>query len=145
MSEAKTNYVDSARDLTIEDYPIGGRARGKAIYSVETKAKFGERIARTCEKRNGGFGKPKTTTYGRECAILTCDDGRTYPATIAREYAAISIMRSDMKTNHEFVSHEREPERYDHILDLIQSAELHDRQRAAQAFIDQRVEVVVID
>jgi len=72
------------------DWPLGGSKRGPCVFNVEHNAKRGWRFARTTT------GKPKTSTFGGNAAIVDGDDGRTYLIQQAGMYDFITIYRSDM-------------------------------------------------
>jgi len=114
------NYISATRALTIDDYPLGFQKRGTAVYSV-TKSRNGkqERVERTTFD-GVKISKPKTTTYGLQCAILTCENGLTYVATWY-DIGMISILKSNMQHTEETVWNREE--RYTTILDMIMNAE----------------------
>lgn len=88
------NYSNPRMEATIENWPIGGK-RCTAVFSIEQTAR-GERGVRTT------VGKPKVLTYARRARIVDGDDGRTYIAELT-VYNFVSIMRGDMKYQHEAI------------------------------------------
>lgn len=79
---------------TIPDWP-SGRHRVTARFAIE-QAKKGERAVRVTD------GAPKKLTFAKLARIVDGDDGRTYIAELT-EYGFISIMRGDMKFQHETI------------------------------------------
>jgi hypothetical protein len=108
MTEART-YTNPRLSAVIADWPNGGH-RVTATFSIESDAKRGERAVRITT------GAPKKLTFARKMRIVDGDDGRTYIATLTA-YGHITIMRGDMKYQHESVF-EREP-RYAELLALF--------------------------
>ena len=95
-----TEYTTAVRKLVIEDWPYG-RNTCRATFTVERKNDR-ERISRvTVNPKTGRESKPKTTTYGRRCAILSDGNGKTYCATISQHGELISILDGTMKTSYE--------------------------------------------
>lgn len=93
-------YSNPRMQKTISDWPSGSR-RVTAAFYVEVDPKRGERGVRVTT------GAPKKTTYAPKVRIVDGDDGRTYIAELT-ECGHVSIMRGDMKFQHETV-HERDP------------------------------------
>lgn len=89
------NYSNPRMSAVIENWPIGGTRRGPATFTIEQHPKRGERAVRTTT------GKPKVLTFAVKARIVDGDDGRTYIAELDI-YGAISIMRGDMKYQHEY-------------------------------------------
>ena len=87
-----TTYSNPRMEATIEGWPSGGK-RITARFYIEQNVR-GERAIRITD------GKPKKTTYARQVRIVDGDDGRTYIAE-RTGYGWISIMRGDMKFQHE--------------------------------------------
>lgn len=106
-----TNYITAYRSLIVNDWPIGGKRVGKAIFEVESNNR-GERITRTTT------GKPKTLTYGELAAILVGDDGKTYCASKFGD--AITIYRGTMDYQYERIT--ISDDRYTYILELMKNA-----------------------
>lgn len=96
-----TTYSNPRLHAEIDNWPLGGSRRGLAVFDIEAKPGKGERGVR---KTNGA---PKTLTFARKARIVDGDDGRTYIAELSG-YGHISIMRGDMKLQHEVI-HERDP------------------------------------
>lgn len=108
-------YRDPQTRLEIADWPFG-RHTCRAIFEVETGSR-GQRCSRVTEnKTRTGWNKPKTTTYGQACRIVTGDDGKTYVATLGR-FGSVSIMDGTLKTSADHV-HDSDP-RYPEILSLF--------------------------
>jgi hypothetical protein len=59
----KANGLKLVREFTIDDYPIGGRNRGKCKLEVEAKRGHGIRTKRTTTNKHGSWCKPKCSTY----------------------------------------------------------------------------------
>jgi len=94
---------------TIENWPSGSK-RVTARFEIEQDPKRGERAVRTTT------GEPKKLTYAKLARIVDGSDGRTYIAEYTM-YGHISIMRGDMKFQHETI-HDRDP-RYAEMLELF--------------------------
>ena len=94
----------------IQDWPNGSH-RVTATFEVEQDPKRGERAVRTTT------GSPKKLTYARMVRIVDGDDGRTYIAELTL-YGHISIMRGDMKYQHEVIYPTGDP-RYPAALELF--------------------------
>ena len=90
-----TTYSNPRMNAVIENWPSGSK-RVTATFSIETDAKRGERGVRVTT------GKPVKLTYAKRARIVDGDDGRTYIAELTM-YGHISIMRGDMKYNHESI------------------------------------------
>lgn len=58
---------------TIENYPIGGRNRGRCELAVERHAKHGWRTCKTTTNKNGVWCAPKKSVYHKEggCFVVT--------------------------------------------------------------------------
>ncbi len=89
-----TEYSNPRMSAVIENWPIGSK-RCTATFEIEQASK-GERGVRTT------VGAPKKLTYARKARIVDGDDGRTYIAELTM-YGFVSIMRGDMKVQHETV------------------------------------------
>lgn len=89
-----TDYSNPRMQAAIENWPHGSQ-RVTAIFTIEAD-KRGERAVRVTT------GAPKKLTYARQMRIVDGDDGRTYIAARSA-YAHITIMKGDMKFNHEVV------------------------------------------
>lgn len=103
-----TTYSNPRLRATIDNWPIGSK-RCTATFMIERNSK-GERGVRTT------VGAPKKLTYARKARIVDGDDGRTYIAELSI-YGHVSIMRGDMKFQHEVV-YDNDP-RYAAILSLF--------------------------
>jgi hypothetical protein len=112
-------YSNPRKQAIIQDWPIGGNARGSAIFKIEAN-KRGERATRETEKRNGTWGKPKLGTYAQLTRIVDGDDGRTYVMSYGA-YDMISIMRGDMKYSEETIH--RGDERFEETLAMLKGGE----------------------
>ncbi len=97
-------YSNARKKAVVEDWPIGGSCRGKAVFEVEANSR-GERCSRITEKRNGSWGKPKRSVYGKLVRIVDGEDGRTYVAILSKNYPQIGVMRGDMKYSQESFHH----------------------------------------
>ena len=62
-------------------------------------------------------GAPKALTYARRVRIVDGDDGKTYILELSGGYGMISVMKADMKFQHEVI-HERDA-RYTSILAIL--------------------------
>jgi len=89
-----TEYSNPRLRAVIDNWPIGSK-RCTATFMIERNGK-GERGVRTT------VGAPKKLTYARKARIVDGDDGRTYIAELSA-YGFVSIMRGDMKFQHEAV------------------------------------------
>jgi len=108
------NYSNPRTELTVNDWPYG-KKRVQAVFSVESGPK-GERAVRVTENPRGGWNKPKKLTYAHKMRIVDGDDGRTYIAELTH-FGFISIMKSDMKYQHETIP--RGDSRYPELLNLF--------------------------
>jgi len=101
------NLSNPRTEATIEDWP-SGRKRVTARFYVETKPKFGQRMARVTT------GKPKTTTYYQRIVLCDGDDGKTYLLALC----SIGIVRmlATMKYTDYFYPENEEFEQYRQLL-----------------------------
>jgi hypothetical protein len=90
-----TTYSNPRQHAVIENWPHGSK-RVTATFSIERDAKRGERAVRVTT------GAPKKLTFAKLMRIVDGDDGRTYIAELS-QYGHITIMRGDMKLQHESV------------------------------------------
>jgi hypothetical protein len=90
-----TEYSNPRMEATIENWPHGSK-RVTAKFTVETHPKKGQRAVRVTT------GAPKRLTYAVAVRIVDGDDGRTYIAELTM-YGFVSIMRGDMKYQHETI------------------------------------------
>lgn len=88
-------YSNPRMSATVENWPSGNK-RVTARFEIERDAKRGERAVRTTD------GAPKKLTFAKMVRIVDGDDGRTYVAEYTT-FGHISIMRGDMKYQHEAV------------------------------------------
>jgi hypothetical protein len=102
-------YSNPRLTATIPDWPSGSK-RVTARFEIEQDSKRGERAIRVTD------GAPKKLTYAKMARIVDGDDGRTYIAEFSM-YGHISIMKGDMKFQHETIF-ERDP-RYAEVLELF--------------------------
>jgi hypothetical protein len=93
----------------IENWPSGSK-RVTAIFEIEKRPGKGERGTRATT------GAAKTLTYADKARIVDGSDGRTYIAELTM-YGFISIMRSDMKIQHESIF-QKDP-RYPEVFELF--------------------------
>lgn len=105
-------YSNPRMTATIENWPSGSNKRVTAKFLIEQHANRGERAVRVTD------GAPKKLTYAKVVRIVDGDDGRTYIAEYTL-YGHISIMRGDMKFQHETVHYT--DERYPELLELFAS------------------------
>lgn len=101
-------YSNPRLAATIPDWPSGSK-RVTAKFEIEQTPK-GERAIRTTT------GAPKKLTYAKMARIVDGDDGLTYIAEFT-DYGFISIMRGDMKIQHEAIF-QRDP-RYPEVLEVF--------------------------
>jgi hypothetical protein len=106
MDELK--YSNPRMAATIENWPHGSK-RVTARFEIEQTPR-GERAVRTTT------GAPKKLTFAKLARIVDGSDGRTYIAEFTG-YGMISIMRGDMKYQHEII-HDSNP-RYKEVLELF--------------------------
>lgn len=92
-----TNYSNPRMAATIADWPHGSQ-RVTAQFSIEQDPKRGERAVRVTT------GAPKKLTFARKMRIVDGDDGRTYILALSHYGQMVSVMRGDMKFNHETIS-----------------------------------------
>ena len=90
------NYANPRMRAEIPDWP-SGKQRVTAIFEIEQHPKRGERAVRTT------WGKPKLRTYAYKARIVDGDDGRTYIAEWSQQFGHVSIMKGDMKFQHEVI------------------------------------------
>ena len=102
-------YSNPRMTAVIENWPSGSQ-RVTARFVIEQDPKRGERAVRTTT------GEPKKLTYAKLARIVDGSDGRTYIAEFTI-YGHISIMRGDMKFEHETIF-ERDP-RYAATLEIF--------------------------
>ena len=88
-------YSNPRMSATIENWPSGRTKRVTARFQIEQTSR-GERAVRITD------GAPKKLTFAKMARIVDGDDGRTYIAELTA-YGFISIMRGDMKFQHETV------------------------------------------
>jgi hypothetical protein len=103
-----TTYSNPRMSATIENWPSGSQ-RVTARFEIE-QTKRGERAVRTTT------GEPKKLTFAKMVRIVDGSDGRTYIAEYTA-YGFISIMRGDMKFQHETI-HQNDP-RYAEALEIF--------------------------
>jgi hypothetical protein len=110
MNEATVTltYSNPRMRAVIQDWPSGSK-RVTAIFEIE-QTKRGERAVRTTD------GAPKKLTYETKARIVDGSDGRTYIAELTL-YGFITIMRGDMKFQHEVI-HQNNP-RFDAVHELF--------------------------
>jgi hypothetical protein len=101
-------YSNPRMAATIPDWPSGHK-RVTAKFEIEQSSR-GERAVRTTN------GAPKKLTFANLARIVDGDDGRTYIAEYTL-YGHISIMRGDMKLQHETI-HSNDS-RYAEMLELF--------------------------
>ena len=103
-----TKYSNPRMAATIENWPSGPK-RVTARFQIEQTSR-GERAVRITD------GAPKKLTFAKLARIVDGDDGRTYIAEYTI-YGHISIMRGDMKFQHEVIHSSNE--RYVEVLELF--------------------------
>lgn len=103
-----TKYSNPRMAAAIENWPHGSQ-RVTAMFTIE-RDKRGERAVRVTT------GNPKKLTYSVRQRIVDGDDGRTYIASFSM-YGFVSIMKGDMKFQHETI-HKGDP-RYDEVVRLF--------------------------
>ena len=101
-------YSNPRMTATVENWPSGSK-RVTARFEIEQSPK-GERAVRTTT------GEPKKLTYAKMARIVDGSDGRTYIAEYT-SFGFISIMRGDMKIQHESIF-DRDS-RYPEVLELF--------------------------
>ena len=102
-------YSNPRMQATIENWP-SSRHRVTARFEIEQDTKRGERATRITD------GAAKKLTYAKMARIVHGSDGRTYIAEFTT-YGHISIMRGDMKFNHENIF--PRDARYAEVLELF--------------------------
>jgi hypothetical protein len=108
MTETILTYSNPRMGAWIENWPHGSK-RVTARFEIEQTAR-GERAVRITT------GAPKKLTYAKLARIVDGSDGKTYIAEYTI-YGSISIMRGDMKHQHEWI-HTESP-RYNAIRELF--------------------------
>jgi hypothetical protein len=106
-----TKYSNPRMTATIENWPGGSTKRVTARFQIEQTSR-GERAVRITD------GAPKKLTFAKLARIVDGDDGRTYIAEYSI-YGHVSIMRGDMKFQHEVI-HSDNP-RFAEVLELFAS------------------------
>lgn len=101
-------YSNPRMTAIIDNWPSGSK-RVTARFEIEQTPR-GERAVRTTT------GEPKKLTFSKMQRIVDGSDGRTYIAEYS-QYGHISVMRGDMKYNHETI-HAWDP-RYAMALELF--------------------------
>lgn len=97
-----TTYSNPRMHAVIENWPYGAH-RTTATFAIETHPKRGQRGTRsTIDPKTGRTSAVKTLTYTKQARIVDGDDGKTYIAELST-YGFFSIMRSDMKFQHETI------------------------------------------
>ncbi len=84
----KVTFTNPRLRAEFDDWPSGGK-RVRCVFEVERHAKRGWRFSRTTT------GKPKTSTFSGQAAIVDGSDGRTYLLQISHAYGFVMIKRSD--------------------------------------------------
>ena len=102
------SYSNPRMKAVIQDWPSGSK-RVTAIFEIE-QSKRGERGVRTTD------GAPKKLTFATKARIVDGSDGRTYIAELTL-YGHISIMKGDMKYQHETI-HVKDA-RYGEVFELF--------------------------
>ena len=105
-------YSNPRMSAAIENWPHGRNQRVTAMFHIEQDAKRGERAVRTTS------GAAKKLTYAKLARIVDGSDGRTYLAMLTL-YGSISIMKGDMKFQHEHISMDKNNPRYAEALELF--------------------------
>lgn len=103
-------YSNPRMSATIPNWPSGSN-RVTATFAIEQVQGKGERATRTTT------GATKKHTYASKARIIDGSDGRIYIAEISPLCSHISIMRGDMKYQHEAIF-KHEP-RYLELLELF--------------------------
>ena len=88
MNEQTFTLSNPRKEGEVEDYPLGG-FRGTAVFTHE-KSSRGERISRVTPKRNGGFGKPKRSTYADVIRLVDGSDGKTHLMSFSSGFIQVS-------------------------------------------------------
>lgn len=91
-----TKYSNPRMSASIENWPIGRSKKATAHFSVEQNVHGAQRAVRVTT------GEPKKLTYAKAVRIVDGDDGRTYIAELTC-YGFVSIMKGDMKYEHETI------------------------------------------
>ena len=98
-----TTYSNPRMHAVVENWPSGTH-RTTATFNVETHATRGQRGTRfTLNPKTGKPSATKVLTYAGQVRIVDGDDGKTYLIEYSRDYGFITIMRSDMKYQHETI------------------------------------------
>jgi hypothetical protein len=95
-----TSYSNPRLEAVIDNWPSGSK-RTTATFRIEAKTGRGERATRfTIDPKTGRPSATKVLTFANKARIVDGDDGRTYIAELSM-YGHVTIMRSDMKFEHE--------------------------------------------
>lgn len=108
-----TEYSNPRMNADFDAWP-SGKNRVRCSFHIERNAR-GERAVRTTT------GAPKRLTFADCVRIVDGDDGRTYLMEHSLAYRHITIMKGDMKYQHEVIF-ERDP-RYAKYVAMLQAAE----------------------
>ena len=96
------SYSNPRLTAEFTNWPYGPH-RTTATFSIEATPGRGERAVRvTIDPKTGRPTAPKKLTYARKVRIVDGDDGKTYLIEKTM-YGFVSVMRSDMKFQHESI------------------------------------------
>ena len=107
-----TEYSNPRTEATFQDWPSGSK-RVEARFYVESKPKFGQRPVRVTT------GAPKNGGYAQTVRIVDGDDGKTYILEHSANYRHITVMKGDMKFQHEVIF--EKDARYPALLALLKA------------------------
>jgi len=94
-------YTNPQKEVVIKDWPYGNKRVKCKFYIEESKGK--QRACRvTIKPGTDTWNKPKKLTYARKVLFVTGNDGRVY--VIQQTGFSISIMKSNMQLQHEYIS-----------------------------------------
>lgn len=110
------DYSNFREEYTTDNFP-SGKYRTKAIYTIDKRDRK-ERAKRiTYHPKYNVPNKPHYDTYSTRVRIATGDDGRTYIVKHNENYSFISVMKWDLKYQHEVI-YESDP-RYETLLQKL--------------------------
>lgn len=104
-------YSNPRLYATIENWPASAKQRVTAVFKVEATPGKGERMTRTTT------GATKRLIYATRVRLVDGSDGRTYVIAL-HPSGMISVMRVDMKYQHEVLFPDKYP-RYSDVYKLL--------------------------
>ena len=106
-------YSNPRTEAIFHDWPYGNK-RCNCLFYVEASKGKERAVRKTDNPKTGRWNKPKTMTYAYNVCFMDGDDGRIYVMNFTGN--AVSIMKSDMKLQHEYIG--ADDEQYREIIKL---------------------------